>query len=165
MTTVKDNSAEGQAARLETANREIAALLRRPDVAQRLRAAGQDEWSALEIVGHMNEMIPYWMGHIHALAAAAGAPPQFGRAIDAPERLEGVQRAAKANPEELLGVLDREIRAAAADIRRMPATERAKKGIHSRIGEVTVAGAIEQLVVDHAEAHVEQLKQAIGAEH
>ena len=33
MTDVKDTSAEGQAARLETANGEIADLLRRPDVA------------------------------------------------------------------------------------------------------------------------------------
>ena len=119
----------------------------------------------MEIVGHLVEGIPYMMGHARALAAATGAPPQFGRTPVAPECLAGVQRGATAHPAELLGVLDSEIRAAAADIRPMPAADRAKKGVHNRFGEMTVSEAIEQFVVGHAEGHVEQLKPAIGAEH
>jgi len=156
------NSAEGQAARLESVNAQVAALLRRPEVAQRLRAAGPDEWSAVQIVGHLTELIPYWMHDARLMAAATGEPPKFGRTLDAPERLEGVQRGANSDPHELLRLLDREIRAAVAGIRGMSAAERAKKGIHSRQGEIAVADAINVLIVDHAEAHVQQLKQVLG---
>ena len=160
--TPEANSAEGQAARLESVNIQVASLLRRPEVAQRLRAAGPDEWSAVQIVGHLTELIPYWMRDAHLMAAATGEPPKFGRTLDAPERLEAVERGATSDPDELLRLLDREVRSAAAGIRGMSAAERAKTGIHSRQGEITVADAIRVLIVEHAEAHVNQLKQVLG---
>jgi hypothetical protein len=153
---------ESQARRLETVNVEIAALLRRPEVVQRLRAAGPDEWSAVQIVGHMNEMIPYWMGHVRNLAAAAGDPPRFGRMLDAPERLDAVAHGALSDPDDLLRQLDAVVRSAAADIRRLSPAERAKTGIHVRRGEMTVAAVIEDLVVTHAEEHQAQVKQVLG---
>jgi hypothetical protein len=156
------NSAEGQAARLERVNAQVAALLRRPEVAQRLRAAGPDEWSAVQIVGHLTELIPYWMRDAHMMAAATGEPPKFGRGLDAPERLEAVERGATSDPDELLRLLDGEVRSAAAGIRGMSPAERAKTGVHSRRGEITVADAIRVLIVEHVEDHVQQLKQALG---
>ena len=50
MTTgTEENPGEAQARRLEGAYEQLAALMRRPDVAQRLRAApGENEWSAMQ---------------------------------------------------------------------------------------------------------------------
>src|SRR5437588_459572 len=100
------DSAEGQARRLEAVYQQMAALLSDTRVAQRLRAAGPDEWSAVEIVGHMTELIPHWLHDAQTLIAASGDPPAFCRNLDAPERLEAVQRAATSDPDELLRALD-----------------------------------------------------------
>ncbi len=155
-------SAEGQALRLENVNHQIASLLRRPQVIQRLRAAGPDEWSAVQVLGHMIELIGYWMRDARLLAAATGTPPHFGRTLDAPERLEAVQHGATSDPEELWRELDGVIRIAATDIRGMTPAQRAQKGLHSRVGEISVADAIETLIVAHVENHLRQIKQVLG---
>ena len=72
----EENPAEAQARRLENIYEQLAALLRRPDVAQRLRAApGESEWSAMQTLGHTAEMIPYWLSHCRTLIAATAEPP------------------------------------------------------------------------------------------
>lgn len=150
------------AQRLERVGEQLRALLARPDVAQRVHdTPSAGDWSALQTVGHMAEMIPYWLKHCADIIAAAGAPHRFGRALDDPERLAGVERAKTGDPAQLLRQLDREIQAAAATLRAMPAGEFARVGQHSTRGEMTVEQIAEQLLVGHAEAHVEQVRAAL----
>jgi uncharacterized damage-inducible protein DinB len=160
--TTAENSSEAQAQRLENVYEQVAAILRQPEVAQRLRTTlGENEWSAMQVLGHMVEMIPYWLSHCRALIAATGEPPHFGRAADAPERLAGVERGATGNPDELLRLLDEEVQAAAQAIRQMSPAEREKKGIHLSRGEMTVADIIEVFIVAHAEDHLAQVRAVL----
>jgi hypothetical protein len=156
-------SAEGQAQRLEAARSEAAAIVRRPDVAQRLRAAGPEEWSALQILGHMAELATYWPAEIGALAQTTGATAGFGRSPDAPERLAAVQHGAVTDPEVLLSELDTAVASAASRIRAMTPEQRERVGRHQRLGEMSVAQALNKLVVSHFEEHVTQMKQVLGA--
>lgn len=156
------NSSETQARRLEVVYDQLSALLGQPDVAQRLRTApGEQEWSALQVVGHMAEMIPYWLDHCHRLIAASLEPPQFGRTLDAPERLAGVEAGATSDAQELLSRLKQVMEAAARDIRHMTEADLSKTGIHVRQGTMTVADVVEQLIVGHAEAHLAQVQDAL----
>lgn len=156
------DSSEAQAQRLERVSEQLSTLLRQPDVAQRLRTApGEHEWSAVQVIGHIVEMIPYWLHHCRRLIAASAEPPQFGRTRDAPERLAGVEAVATRDAEELLGLVQHIVEAAAKDIRHMSDVERGKIGIHVGHGEMTVADVIEQLIVGHAEAHVAQVQGAL----
>ena len=60
----KSSSGEVQANRLERVYEEVAKLLREPGVASQLRTpVGGNEWSAMQALGHMTEMIPYWLKH------------------------------------------------------------------------------------------------------
>ena len=153
---------EAQARRLERVYEQMSTLLHQPDVVQRLRTApGDHEWSALQVIGHMVEMIPYWLHHCHSLIAATLEPPQFGRTLDAPERLAGVEAASTSDAIELLSQLQQVVEAAAKDIRHMTEAERRKTGIHVRQGTMTVADVIEQLIVGHAEAHVVQVQETL----
>lgn len=162
--SVEENPGEAQARRLERMNEQLAALLRQPDVARRLRAVpGENEWSAMQTVGHLAEMIPYWLSHCRALIAATAEPPHFGRSLDAPERLTGVERGAMGSQDELLRLLNDEIQAAANAIRQMSTAERDKKGIHRSRGEMTVADVVELLIVTHAEDHLAQVRAALKA--
>src|SRR5262249_52261924 len=129
--------------------------------ASRLRTApGKDEWSAMQTLGHVTEMIPYWLNHCRVLIAATGEPPRFGRTAGSPERLAGVAHGAASNPEELLVRLHEEVRAAAA-IRKLTLAERSKRGISGERGEITVEEVIESIIVSHAEEHLAQVRCAL----
>lgn len=160
-TSSETNPSEAQASRLEQVYEQVAALLHQPDVAQRLRTGpGENEWSALQTLGHTIEMIPYWLHHCHQMIDAA-EPPQFGRTLDSPERLAGVEQATTRDPEELLRLLNDEVKVAAKIIRNLSAEKLGKTGIHLRQGEMTVADVIERFIVAHAEDHVAQIRTAL----
>ena len=150
-----------QASRLEAVAEQLMQLLHQPTVATRLRSAPDaNTWSALQVIGHMTEMIPYWLSHCQTLIAA-NEPPHFGRSANAPERLAGVERGASANPDELLAALQAEVQAARRTIRAMSATQRSKRGINTRQGEMTVADVIELFIVAHAEEHLAQVRAVL----
>lgn len=157
----EERPGEAHARRLERVGEQLTTLLRQPEVAQRGRAAqSQEVWSAMQTLGHTIEMIPYWLHHCQTLIAAA-EPPGFGRTLDAPERLAGVERGATDDADELLRRLNDEVRTAANAIRNMSAEERGKKGHHLRRGAMTVADVIEVFIVSHAEEHLEQVRAAL----
>ena len=159
---ISTTSSEAQARRLERVYEQVSTLLHQPDVVQRLRTApGEHAWSALQVIGHMVEMITYWLHHCHLLIAATLEPPQFGRTLDAPERLAGVEGATTRDADELLGQLKEAVEAAAKDIRHMSEVERGKTGVHLRQGKMTVADVVEQLIIGHAEAHLVQVQDAL----
>ena len=161
-TRAAENPGETQARRLEQVYEEVARLLRDADVASRLRTApGQDAWSAMQTLGHVTEMIPYWLNQCRVLIAATGSPPRFGRTAGSPERLAGVAHGATASPDTLLGRLDEEVRAAASTIRKLSEAERSKRGLSPERGEVTVAEVIESFIVGHAEEHLAQVQAAL----
>ena len=153
------SSGEAQAKRLERVSDEVTKLMQDPTMASRLRASpGESEWSAMQTLGHMTEMIPFWLHHCRGLIAATGEVPTFGRAPGSPERLDGVARGAAARPEEILGRLQDEVRRAAAAIRQLSTAERNKRGIHPERGEMSVAEVIESFIVSHAEEHLGQVE-------
>ncbi len=151
-----------QAKRLERVYEDVARLLQDPGVASRLGTApGKDAWSAMQTLGHMTEMIPYWLNHCSVLIAATGSPPRFGRRAGSPERLAGVAHGATADPAALLGRLKEEVRAAAGTIRNLSEAERNKRGLNPERGEMTVAEVIESFIVGHAEEHLAQVQAAL----
>ena len=161
-TSRTESLGESQAKRLERVYEQVASLLGEPAVASRLRASpGADEWSAMQTLGHVTEMIPYWLSHCRTLMAATGGPPEFGRIAGSPERLAGVAHGAAAEPHALLDQLRHEVRAAAREIRGLSATERAKRGRNRERGEMTVADVVESFIVRHAEDHLGQVQAAL----
>lgn len=163
-TTTDEHTGETQARRLERVDEQLTTLLRQPVPTQRLRASqDENEWSVMQTLGHIVEMIPYWLRHCETLMAATGEPPRFGRTLDAPERLAGVERGATGELNELLRALNDEVRTAANAIRRMSAAERGRKGIHPRHGEMTVAEVVETYIIAHAEEHLAQVQAALQA--
>jgi hypothetical protein len=154
---------ESQARRLEDALKEIEAVLSRPDVQQRLRQApGENEWSAMEILGHCVEMVPFWLKQCQGLIDASGDPPPFGRTLDSPERLEGVQHGKMGDPDAIMAELRREVAGGAARLRQLTGADRDKAGIHPRRGRMTVDDVVRIFIVEHAEEHVQQVRAALG---
>jgi uncharacterized damage-inducible protein DinB len=161
---INESLGESEARRLESVGAQLAALLREPEVARRMRdAPGENEWSTMQVLGHLSEMIPYWIVQCRALIASTGEPPRFGRPPDAPERLAGPERGARGNPDEVLRAAEAEIQSAAQAIRQMSAADLAKAGVHVRRGPMTVADIVESFMVGHAEEHLAQVRAALHA--
>jgi hypothetical protein len=72
-----------------------------------------------------------------------------------------IERGSNGDPQELLGLLNDEVESAARAIREMSAAERSRKGIHIKIGELTVADSVERFIISHAEEHLEQIRGAL----
>jgi uncharacterized damage-inducible protein DinB len=156
------NSGETQAQRLERVYEQVEQLLREPGFAARLRMPPSGNgWSAMQTLGHMTEMIPYWLSHCRTLINATGTPPTFGRTAGSPERLAGVAHGASADPHALLRQLHEEVQAAASAIRQLSAAERSRRGISTERGEMTVAQVIDSFIVDHAEEHLAQVQRTL----
>ena len=156
-----DDLGEAQARRLEKVSEQVTVLLRQPEVAQRLRtAAGEAEWSAMQIFGHLVEMVPYWLGQCRVLLTSA-EPPTFGRGLDTPERLAGPDRGASGDLEGMLGQWQASVKTATQTIRQMSAVERSTKGQHVRRGEMTVSDIVDFFIVDHAEEHLAQMSAVL----
>jgi len=155
------SSAAEQARRLEAVYTAIAAAFDEPGGVERLRNTPADEWSTMQILGHMVEMIPYWLSHCQAIIAAQDESIKVGRALDAPERLEGVERGAAATPEALRQALGQAVTKGSAAIRAMSPAQREQRGDHVRLGAVTVAQLIEMTIITHAEDHLAQIRQAL----
>jgi uncharacterized damage-inducible protein DinB len=163
MAHAEKSSGEQQAERLEQVCEEVTRLLRDPGVASRLGAApGENEWSAMQTLGHMTEMIPYWLNHCRVLMSASGELPTLGRAPGSPERLAGVAHGATAEPAALLTQLQDEVRSAASTIRTLSLAERSKRGVYPGRGEMSVADVLESFIVGHAEQHLVQIRAALG---
>lgn len=160
MTENENALAESQAQRLEHVSQQLTTLLRERDAERRKHSAlGDAEWSGMQIVGHVVEMVPYWLAHAENIIAAT-EPPAFGRTLESPERLAGPEHGASTDLEELLAQLQATTQAAAQRIRTLSPADRAKKGIHNRRGEMTAGDVIETFVVTHAEEHLAQAQSA-----
>ncbi len=157
-----ETTPETLARRLEASVERMTALLNPAQVQEKhLRAApGSAEWNTLQVLGHMVEMLPYWTAQSRQLIDA-DQPPPFGRALESPERLAGIERGNSAGLVELLQQVQAETRAAAGFIRGLSPEARAKTGIHPRRGPMTVDEIARIFMVEHAEEHLEQVREVL----
>jgi uncharacterized damage-inducible protein DinB len=151
-------SGESQAKRLEEIGHQLVLLLQHPDVAQRVHTKlFENEWSVMQTLGHIVEMIPFWINQCYILITVNEYLIQFGRDLDAPERVDGINHGTELELGEVIFILKQEIHAATQAIRSMSNEDRKKMGIHTRYGQMTVAEVIDRLIVTHAEEHLNQV--------
>ncbi len=118
-------------------------------------------WGPRELFAHVEEMLPFWLGEIERIleGAAAGAEPvPFGRTSTDPVRNGIIGRDRTLPLRELFARLDADTRRLAARVRGLSGADAGRRGLHPRLGEMTVAEVLERFVVSHAEDHVSQLE-------
>jgi DinB superfamily len=155
--------------RMTRAAAEIAAL-RGPIEAARpwpLRLVSGDgpeaEWGAPEILAHVSEMLQYWLGEIERVVEGTPEPVAFGRVATDPLRTMTIERDRTLPPGELISRIQSSAGRYAARLPQLSAADWAKRGLHPRRGEMTVAEMLPSFVVGHIEEHVTQLRDAIAA--
>lgn len=124
----------------------------------------ESEWGPREVLAHVAEMLPYWLGEIERIVDAGGTEvPGFGRLEDDPIRVAIIGRDRTFPGRELLGRIDVEGRRAAARFRALDGVESGYKGRHVTRGDLSIADIAERLVVGHIEGHVTQLRELVAA--
>jgi len=167
-------SLDALAARLETAAAEIVALRERVEragpwpLAELYGTEAEAHWGPAELLAHVDEMLPYWLGHaeriIDGRGGVDGVPAvPFGRTAEDPIRIGVIGRDRAMPLRELFSRLAAEGPRVAARLRSMSAVEAAFVGVHPVRGELDVAGLFERFVVGHLEEHVRQLEDIVAA--
>jgi hypothetical protein len=157
-----------QIERLEAARQAMRAL--RPDVENRepwplSRAYGvepESDWGPKEVLAHVAEMIPFWLGQIERVTADRDEPVPFGRVTSDPVRIQRIGRDRTMPAAELFERIDGAAALAAARLATLSPRESGRRGTHPRFGEMTVDAIAGRFVIGHLEEHVEQLTEILA---
>jgi hypothetical protein len=166
------SAAVAQAASLASARSAVAALEPRVSAGEPWALAAdaghgpESSWGPREVLAHLAEMLPYWLGEYERLVEAdrpRGDGVPFGRLATDPVRIGILERDRTVPLPELFARIDlwlerweRRLAAAQAD-------EEAAVGLHPSRGEVTAGALVDRMVVAHLEEHLEQLEDILAA--
>lgn len=159
--------------RLESAGAQLASTRRLVErggpwpVGAIAEGGGEAEWGPTEVLAHVSEMLPYWLGEMERVIAGAdgrggGGPAGFGRTATDPVRKMTIARDATLPVPELYDRI-----AAALDRyrRRIPELsdrDIARRGVHPTRGELSVPELLGRFVVSHLEEHAAQLGASLA---
>lgn len=119
-------------------------------------------WGPPEVLAHLAEMATFWLGEIERILAGSPQPVPFGRTADDPVRLAVLERDRTLPPRELYDRITSALARLDARWRGLTADERARLGLHPRLGEMTVEQLPERFIVGHLAEHVTQLEGLLG---
>jgi len=119
---------------------------------------GADDWSAMEILGHIAEMHYSYVARGENLVRSPGA--QLARDMASPERLEAVAQGPTLSLEEALAQLEAARLHALEWLARLGPDEMGGAGVHQSLGPMTARDVFQRTIVGHARNHLNQLRAA-----
>jgi hypothetical protein len=123
----------------------------------------ESSWGPREVLAHVAEMLPFWLGEIELILDGAGAEPvAFGRLEDDEARVAIISRDRKFPARELLGRIEVEARRVARRYRALSDEDAQAIGRHVTRGDLPVRDIAERLMVGHLEGHVTQLRESLA---
>ncbi len=126
-------------------------------------AGPESEWGPTEVLAHVTEMLPFWLGEISRIVADSPEPVPFGRTATDRLRVQTIERDRTLPPAELLERIDDAVERYARRLGQMTPADLARRGLHPTQGEMSVADILERFVTSHAEGHVVQLSETLGS--
>jgi hypothetical protein len=115
-----------------------------------------ERWDRGQILAHVAEMLPYWVGVIDRILAGGDGTP-FGRDRTDPSRVGPIERDRHSDPDRLLDRMDEGVALVRARLAGLGPADLERTGRHPARGEVTVAQIVEDYLVGHLEEHADQL--------
>jgi hypothetical protein len=120
-------------------------------------------WGPREVLAHVQEMLPFWFGEMERVADGEGtAPVPFGRIADDTLRLGIIDRDRSLPLRVLFARIDAGLSVWADRIPTLTDVERARIGVHPRLGEMPAGSMLERFVIGHAEDHIAQLNDILA---
>jgi len=121
------------------------------------------EWGPPEVLAHTSEMLQYWLGEIERVVAGSPEPVPFGRVATDPLRTLTIERDRALPTGELISRIQSSVVRYAARLPELTTADWHKRGLHPRLGEMTVEAMLQRFVVSHLEEHAIQLRAALAS--
>lgn len=117
-------------------------------------------WGPRELLAHVAEMLPYWLGELERVVdgAPGGRPVPFGRVADDAVRIGFIERDRTLPLRVLFGRIDVGLRDWSDRLGSLTDDEWTRFGQHTKLGELPATAIPDRFVVGHAEDHVAQLE-------
>ena len=119
-------------------------------------------WGPGEVLAHLAEMAPYWLGEIERVLDGPEEPVAFGRVATDPVRIGLVERDRSLPPRELYDRIDDALTRFDRRWRSLTPADLARRGVHPKRGEMTVAQMPDPFIVGHLEGHVIQIDSILA---
>jgi hypothetical protein len=123
-------------------------------------------WGPPEVLAHVSEMLPYWMGEIERIVQAPreSEPVPFGRVSTDTVRLAIIERDRTIPIRELLARVSADARRIGARLLELDVSGASDRtGLHPRLGAMVLPDIGERFLATHATEHVLQLREILDA--
>jgi len=122
------------------------------------------DWVGREILAHIDEMLPYWLGEIERVIAGPLEPVPFGRGPTDLVRMLTVDRDRTLPISELYARLDNSLERVLRRLLELDERQVARRGLLKNRGEMTVGQIVDVMLAAHIEDHCRQMALALDAE-
>ncbi len=122
------------------------------------------DWVAREVLAHVDEMLPYWLGEIERVIAGPIEPVPFGREPTDLVRLLTIDRDRTLPVSELYARLDNSLERVLRRLLELDERQVSRRGLHKQRGEMTIRQIVDSMLAGHIEEHCKQMVSALDAE-
>lgn len=135
-------------------------------LAEHFGIEAEASWGPGEVLAHLGEMLPYWLGEYERLVEAGRGPDDgvpFGRNSGDAVRVAVLERDRTVPLRELFARIDAGIARWEVRLAEAASGEGSAVGLHSRLGEVTATALADRMILAHLEEHAAQLEGILAA--
>ena len=130
-------------------------------LAARFDHSPEATWGPREILAHLAEMLPFWLGEAERILDAADESTPFGRVATDEVRLAIIERDRALPLRELLASVDLGIERWRRRWATLDEASRGRSATHVTLGRLSVADVGTRFVAGHLEGHLDQLADAV----
>ena len=121
----------------------------------------ENEWSIMQNLAHVAEIMPYWANEIEKLVARPGQ--NFGRTMQHEGRLQAIREHGSDRLQQMKVALPASYARLQEVLSKLTDSNLELTGMHSRYGEKSLDWFIEEFVTQHLINHVEQIRICLAA--
>jgi hypothetical protein len=120
-------------------------------------------WGPREVLAHVEEMLPFWLGEMERVVDGDGSTPvPFGRTADDEVRIGIIERDRSLPMRVLFRRIDDGLAAWEERLPSVTDAESGRIGAHPRLGEMPASAILDRFVTGHAEDHIAQLNDILA---
>ena len=119
----------------------------------------ENEWTIMEILAHIVEIMPYWADEVARLVELPGQ--NFGRTMENPERIAAVRDHSHDSLAQIAAALPGSYARLNEVLASLKDSDLLLTGVHPRRGTKTLDWFIEEFITKHLSDHIIQIKECL----
>ncbi|GAA1378272.1 DinB family protein [Peribacillus frigoritolerans] len=126
----------------------------------------EDEWSIMQILSHLAEAIPYWLGEVETVIAMPGAG--WGRGLQDPARLAAVTDTDKLAVDDVMKQVEELKYKVESGLGNLDEETLSKESPHrnfAKFGNKPVSYIVDHFIDEHVSGHYDQIKRNLSKIH